>query len=214
MKIFVLSVSVWRANDYYECANTNPLHVDKFIFKSVEEAQQFALEALESNDEVYNDGTIYVADVDFDEVKELCLFDSEQEFWEGIRGNLHENLVANLVIEKGEEHSGCYCHNFNFEQPLRGAIVVVWQWVKYVGYARKCVEIRYAYDYETFICLTKKDKTFCNQMDIVMTADEVAKSTNLELDLITKLHEERDWRWTNPSNVDWFIDLLTPSDDV
>ena len=60
MKIFVLSVSVWRANDYYECANTNPLHVDKFIFKSVEEAQQFALEALHFELQKYKEnGVIY-----------------------------------------------------------------------------------------------------------------------------------------------------------
>ena len=103
-----------------------------------------------------------------------------------------------------------YCNNYDFDKSIDGSIVIVWSWHRYVGYARKCAEIRYAYLNETERNLTKEDKSFVNQMDVVMTKEEVEASKHLKEDLFEKLVSNRDyWKSTNPEFVEEQIEWLT-----
>lgn len=209
MKVTALAVSVWHADDYLNDRNTNPMCVDKYVFKNEEEAKAFALN-LDHDSDIYNDGTIYEAELDTQEVLELTYFDSEDEFWEGIHGNLHEDEVADMVIDEDDCGVPCDCANYDFDKTLEGAILVIWSWQTHVGYARKCEGLRYGYSDDTEELLTKQDRTFVSQMDVVMTADEVAASSNLESDLTDRLLGHRDtWKWTNPNHVEFLIGQIT-----
>ncbi len=208
MKLTALSVSVWDADDYLHDRNTDPLAIDRYLFESEEEAKAFAL-TLDYDSEIYNEGWIYEADIDDEEILALTLFDTIGEFLQGMRGNLHEEEIAQWVVEQDGCGTPCDCANYDFDRSLGGAILVVWSWQTYVGYARKCMEIRYAYPNETAALLTKQDRTYVSQVDVAMTAEEVAASKDIKADLEGALLGNCDcWKWTNPQHVEFLISHL------
>ena len=208
MKITVLSINVWHADDYLNERNTNPMRVDKYIFKNEEEAKTFALN-LDQDSDIYLDGTIYEAELDTQEVLELTYFDSVDEFWEGINGNLHENEVANMVIDEDGCGVPCDCANYDFNKSIEGAIIIMWSWQTYVGYARKFEGIVRCKHGDTETLLVKQDRIFATQADIIMTAEEVAASTDLQSDLTERLLGNRyKWKWCNEYFVRELIDIF------
>ena len=80
-------------------------------------------------------------------------------------------------------------------------------WQTHVGYARKCEALRYGYSDDTESLLTKEDRCYSTQCDVVMTADEVAACADLAEALMDKLHDSS-WKWTNPEFVDSLINDL------
>lgn len=74
---------------------------------------------------------------------------------------------------------------------------------------RTRAEIRYAYHNETERNLTKEDRTYVKQMDVVMTKEEVEASQDLAADLYEKLTSRDYWKWTNPEFVEEQIEWLT-----
>lgn len=208
MKIYTLANSVWDADDYLNQRNTNPKFTDFYVFQSNEQAENFALNGLDYDDDIYNDGTIYEAELSDEEVLEITGFDSVDDFWQGIRGNLHEEEIGRMVAdEDGWNGYPIDCANYNYDKTLEGAILVMWSWQTYVGYARKCEGIRYGYSDDTEALLTKQDKVNAGQVDVVMTAEEVEQAgDDLKEELSTRLHNG--WKWTNPNHVDFLIEML------
>ena len=209
MKLYALSVSVWGSDDYIPDRNTNPLMTEKYLFATEEEARKFAKEETDADDRYYNDGWLCTAEIDDKDILDLTSYDTIEDFADAMRGNLHEDEIAEWVIDN-DKSGGDYveCNNYDFDKSLDGAILVVWSWQTYVGYARKIEELRYAYYGETERILTKRDKTFVSQIDVVMTAEEVAASTDLESDLIDELLANGNWKWTNPWKVERLIDEI------
>lgn len=61
---------------------------------------------------------------------------------------------------------------------------------------------------EFYLFGDKEDKSFVSQVDIVMTAEEVAQAgDDLQLQLYDRLHEES-WRWQNVGFVETLIQLF------
>lgn len=206
MKLYALSISVWDADDYLNDRNTNPRTTDRYLFKTEEEAKQFAMENTYADADDYNDCWLCSADIDNEEILDLTLFDTIEEFADNMSGNLHEEEIAQWVFDEDRIGGNMVeCNNYDFDKSLDGAILVVWAWHRYVGYAREIRELRYAYYRETERVLTKRDATFVSQVDVVMTAEEVEKTEDLESDLIDKLLVDSNWKWTNTNKVERLI---------
>ena len=81
---------------------------------------------------------------------------------------------------------------------LEGSILVFWSWQTYVGYCRKCEEIRYAYyDEDEKICI-KEDRTYRTQCDVLCTAEELeGLSKDDIMNLVNQKLGESHWKWQN-----------------
>lgn len=219
MKLHALVNSVWHADDWFSGSNCNPMNNEYYLFGSFEDAEQYAKQ-LDVDSDFFNDGTIYTADVDEETILELsgcetieCFNEMLAEPYSNVPrmksyGEDEKACVAEHVqnISRGEAQVDCA--NYDFDKSLEGAILVVWNWQRYVGYARECECLRYASEGETEKLLTKEDKSFVSQVDIVMTAEEVAQAgDDLQLQLYDRLHEES-WRWQNVGFVETLIQLF------
>lgn len=211
-KFFAFANSVWHADDYLYGCNCNPRYVERSLLASFEEVQAMSAETSADFD-IYNDGWYYEAELDEETILEITDYETIEEFNEHWNGDGLRTDAENSIIDYiCENYNGdpIDCNNYDFDKSIDGSIVIVWSWHRYVGYARKCAEIRYAYLNETERNLTKEDKSFVNQMDVVMTKEEVEASKNLKEDLFEKLLSNRDyWKWTNPEFVEEQIEWLT-----
>lgn len=91
---------------------------------------------------------------------------------------------------------------------LDGALLIVWSWEKYIGYARNFIELRLGTDREDETLLLKQDKVFAQQVDILLTADEMEKmsSDDIENYLWNELLDNG-WKWTNERAVEKAISI-------
>ena len=207
MKLFVLAVSVWDANDWLNQRNTNPRYVDVYLYDSEKKAKEKA-KNVDVDSDIYNDGTIYVGELTTKQIKEIagCTM---KEFKKMLKepysttnrcknwGEDEKGDVASEILRYPDNEYPVYCPNYDFDKTLEGCVLVCWSWQKYIGYARKCIEVRYADDSDTEALLTKEDKTFVAQWDVLLTAEEVSEATNIQ-DAIREALQDGDWRWTNP----------------
>ena len=220
MELYALANSVWHADDYLNDRNTNPMCTDLYLFATEEEAKDFAINSLSYDDDIYNDGTIYSADIAEEDILEATGFESMEDFNEALAepysteprkknfGEDEKAAVAQLVMDEDGCGIPCDCANYDFGKSLEGAILVMWSWQTYVGYARKCEGLRYGYSDDTEELLTKQDRVFAGQVDVVMTAEEVEASEDLQNDLTERLLQKRDWKWTNPDFVEFSIETI------
>lgn len=211
MELFVLANSVWHSDDFLNSRNTNPMRVDMYLFLNREDAENKA-ENLECDFDIYNDCTIYQKNMTEDEIAEFINEDmSVEEFLRDYYDNPHYNRELKEEICSYPDDEDCIeGANYDFNKSLDGAILIVWSWHRYTGYARKCEEIRYAYYKETEEVLTKQDRTFVSQIDVLLTAEEVEECKDDE-ELKERLMErcfDGTWKWTNPGTVENMIDSI------
>ena len=215
---YVLSISIWDADDFLNNRNCDPISTDFYLYKTKEEAKEMA-KNLEVSEKFYNDGMIYTGELDDDEILEISGFDTIDDFNEALKepystnqnvknfGEKEKSLVAHEIIENSLEEEIVECANFDFDESLEGCILVFWYWEKYVGYARKCIDVRKAFSDDTFKILTKSDKTFITQCDILLTSEEVEKADNL-CDAIQEALLKSSWKWQNTDFVKSIINDL------
>lgn len=215
-KLYCLAVSVWDADDYLNDRNTNPNCTDLYLYATREEAEKKAAEVDTDND-IYNEGTIYTGELYEDEILELTGFDTIDDFNEALAepystdarmknfGEDEKTEVARAIMENPTDEDSIECANYDFNKTLDGCILVFWRWERYIGYARKCIEVRRAYSNEDETLLTKQDKVFAAQCDILLTKEEVENADDLQEAIREKLEDEA-WKWTNRSFVGFLIE--------
>lgn len=211
MKLYVLAVSVWDAGDYLNQRNTNPMCVDLYLYDSAKKAELKA-QNLDVDSDYYNDATIYEGELSTQEIKEIthCTIQifkkmlKEPYSTTNSRKNWGEDEkrdVAREILRSPDDEYPVDAANYDFDKSLEGCILICWEWHRYIGYARKCIEIRYAYDSDTETMLTKQDRIFAKQWNILLTAEEVSSASNIQ-DAIRCALESSDWKWTNPEFAD------------
>jgi len=210
--LYVLANSVWDADDYLNDRNTNPKWTDLYLYATREEAEKKASE-LDTDDDIYNDGTIYTGELDKDEILELTGFDTIDDFNEALAepystearvknfGEDEKTEVARAIMENPTNEDIIECANYDFNKTLDGCILVFWSWERYIGYARKCIEVRRAYSDEKESLLTKQDKVFATQCDILLTAEEVEQADDLQ-EAVREAMERESWKWNNTRFVE------------
>ena len=209
--LFVLLNNVWDADDYLNGNNCNPKCTDMYLFDSEDELKDFAMK-LDANRDIYNDCYMVNGEVDEETILELsgceCMEDfneilatpySEQYGWRE-----KEEVAKYILDEFNSTMKDVEAANYDFDKSIEGAIIVVWSWERYIGYARKCKEVRYAQYGEKEDMLTKADKVFVPQCDIVMTKEEVESCGDIRAELEERLLTDS-WKWTNPGVVKSFI---------
>lgn len=211
IKLFVLAVDVWNADDYLNDRNCNPKRTDTYLYATREEAEQKA-QNLDTDDDIYNDGTIYTGELTEQEILDITGYETIEDFNEAMAepystdpnmknlGEFEKGDVAKEIIDNSTDEYTIECVNYDFNKSLEGCILVFWSWERYIGYARKCIEVRRAYNDETETILTKQDKVFATQCDILLTADEVGNADNLQ-DAVLDALAKSEWKWTNPKFV-------------
>lgn len=212
MELFVLANSVWNSDDYLNDRNTSPKRMDLYLFLNREDAE-YKAENLECDFDIYNDCTIFKKNMTEEEIMSFLSDDFEDinDFIENHLTNPHYNSELKKEIREHPDDEDCIeAANYDFDKSLDGAILIVWSWHRYIGYARNCKEIRYTYYRETEQILTKQDRTFVSQVDVLLTAEEVMECKSDE-ELKERLMEicfDGTWKWTNPDEVEKMIDLL------
>jgi hypothetical protein len=210
-KLYVLKNDVWDANDYLNGRNTDPHRTDLYLYATEEEAEQKAM-SLDVDNEIYNDCTLCTGEISEDDILYLTGYETIEEFDEAMAepystkarvknfGEDEKSEVAQAIFENPTEERQVECSNYDFDKSLEGAVLVFWSWERYVGYARKCIEVRRAYSEETETLLTKQDKVFATQCDILLTAEEVENADDLQYAIRERL-EDGSWKWNNTSFV-------------
>lgn len=214
-ELWALDVTSWNASDYFE-GRSGGSTTFTYLFATSDEAKAFAM-GIDTDSDSYNECLLYHGELTEEEILEESGFETMEDFDEALRepystvwnrknfGEDEKTAVAVYIQEKYDNTSEeIPCANYDFDKSIKGAIIVVWSWHQYVGYAREFKELRYATYDETEKMLTKEDRTFVPQVDIVMTADEVANSKHLREELTEILHRDH-WKWTKPSHVDFAI---------
>ena len=150
----------------------------------------------------------------FGEYDEFCLWKAEiapddldetdWEVWEEDLDSFDDEKFYELINEQ-------YCTEWedvkevSYNYPsVEGALLVVWNWEKYVGYARNINEIRRGMYGETEEICCKEDKVFRPQVDVLCTAAELEGLTREEeRDLVEERLRGgyRDWRWTRQADA-------------
>lgn len=207
-QLFVLMNNVWDADDYLNDRNCNPKRTDTYLYATCEECEQKA-QALDTDDDIWNDGTIYEGELTEDEILELTGYESIEEFDEALAepystearvknlGEDEKGEVAAAIIESPKDEWPVECANYDFDKSLEGAVLVFWSWERYVGYARKFIEVRRGYSDDKEALLTKQDKVFATQCDVLLTADEVSEAgDDLHEVMLDKL-QDGSWKWQN-----------------
>lgn len=214
-ELWALDVTSWNAGDYFagKCCNST---TETYLFATSDEAKAFAM-GIDTDSDSYYECMLFHGELTDEEILEASGFETMDDFDEALRepystdwhrrnfGEDEKIAVAVYLQEKYDDTmEETPCANYDFDKSIEGAIIVVWSWHKHVGYAREFKELRYATYDETEKMLTKEDRTFVPQVDIVMTADEVANSKHLREEL-TEILQRDHWKWTKPSHVDMAI---------
>ena len=211
IKLFVLAVNIWDADDYLNDRNTNPKRTDLYLYTDREKATDKA-NNLDIDNDIYNVATIYEGELSQEEILQLTRFEDIADFNEALEepysvdprvknfGEFEKTEVAMAIMENPTGEESVECANYDFEKSLEGAILVFWSWQRYIGYARKCLEVRRAHSDDTEKILLKQDMVFATQCDILLTAEEVNNADNLQ-DAILEELAKSSWKWTNPEFV-------------
>lgn len=215
-KLFVLANNVWDADDYLNDRSCNPRWTDLYLYATVEEAEQKAMN-LDVDNDIYNEGTIYEGELTDDEILELTGFESIDDFNEALAepystearvknfGEDEKGEVARAIIDDPTDEHTVECANYDFDKTLDGCVLVFWRWERYIGYARKLVDVRRAYDDDTETLLTKQDKVGATQCDVLLTKQEAEDADNLQETIREKL-ESGSWKWQNEGAIESMIE--------
>jgi hypothetical protein len=206
-KLYVLENTIWDAADYLNGESCNPIRTDLYLYETSEEAKQKAM-SLDANNEVYNDCTLYTGEISEDDILSLTGYETIEEFDEAMAepystdsriknlGEFEKGDVAQAIFENPTEERTIDCVNYDFNKSLDGSVLVLWSWERYIGYARKLIEVRRATSEDTEAILTKKNKVYATQCDILFTAEDVENADDLKAAIRERL-EDGSWKWTN-----------------
>ena len=206
-KLYVLENKVWGANDYLSGKNCDPHRTDLFLYATEEEAEKKAL-SLYYNNEVYNECSLYTGELSEEEILDLTGYETIEEFNEALAepystkarvknfGEDEKNEVAQAIFYNPLDERSIECANYDFDKSLEGAVLVFWSWERYIGYARKLLEVRRAYSDDTEVLLTKQDRVCAIQCDVLLTASDVEEADNLNEAILERL-ENSSWKWNN-----------------
>ena len=214
-ELWALNVSSCNAGDYFSGKSCD-YSSEMYLFATREEAKTFAM-GIDTDSDSYNECMLFNGKLTEDEILEASGFETIEDFNEALRepysanwnrknyGEDEKKAVAAYIMEEyNSTMEDVPCANYDFGKSIEGAIIVLWSWHQHIGYAREFKELRYATYDETEALLTKEDRVTAVQVDIVMTADEVANSKCLR-DELTDILQREHWKWTKPSNVDFAI---------
>lgn len=200
--------NVWDADDYLNDRNCNPKWTDTYLYATEEQAEQKAKE-LDVDDDIWNDATIYEGELSDEEILLLTGYETIEEFDEALAepysteprvknlGEDEKGEVAAAIIDNPTDERPVDCANYDFDKSLEGAVLVFWSWERYIGYARKFIEIRRADSSDTEAILTKEDKVFATQCDVLLTAEQVEEAgEDLHEVMLCRL-QDGSWKWQN-----------------
>ncbi len=217
-KLYVLAVSVWDANDYIRFRDhnesLNPGDTRLYLFASEDDAEKY-VNTLDVDNDIYNTAYLFVGELTDEELLELTGYETIEEFDEALAepystnprvknlGEDEKGEVAQAVVDDGTLLREVKCPNYDFNKSLNGALLVFWSWHRYIGYARKLIELRYATADDTEALLTKRDSVSATQCDVLLTADEVAGMTGEELEeKVRQILHEDSWKWVNSGAIE------------
>ena len=123
--------------------------------------------------------------------------------------------VENKEYDDAEDFYNEYCPEFDVEflefvkteegKDIRGAVVIKWQWNKYVGYSRNFVDIGIAGQYpyhnilkEIDLITGDEDRVFSTNYSVLATKEELEEYGE---DVLMRNMIEGDWRWNNVEDV-------------
>lgn len=210
-KLFVLANNVWNADDYLKDRCCDPVHTDLYLYATIEEAREKA-KTVDTDNETWNDGTIYEGELTDNEILELTGFESIDDFNEALAepystearvknfGEDEKGEVAQTIIEDSTNEYPVECANYDFDKSLDGCVLVFWRWERYIGYARKLIDVRRAYDDDTEALLTKQDRVGVTQCDVLLTKQEADDADDLQEAIREKL-ESDSWKWQNEDAI-------------
>ena len=208
--LFVLANNVWDADDYLNDRNCNAIRYDLYLYATKEECIDKA-KSLDTRCDIYNDAFICSKEMEESEILELTGYETIEEFDEALRepystdarkknlGEDEKGEVAAAIRENYDEEFDVECANYDFDKSLEGAVLVFWSWERYIGYARKFIEIRRGYSDDTEALLTKQDKVFATQCDVVLTAEQVEEAGDDLHEAILDRLTDGTWKWQNQS---------------
>lgn len=209
--------NVWRASGYLNDANCNPLRTDLYLYATDKEAEKKAT-SLDYSNEVYNECSLYTGELSEEEILDLTGYETIEDFNEALAepystkarvknfGEDEKEEVAQAIFDDPLEERSIECANYDFDKSLDGAILVFWSWERYIGYARKLVEVRRAFSNETAEMLVKEDRVGAIQCDILLTSEEVEKAADLDEAILERL-ENSSWKWNNQNYIPYAITM-------
>lgn len=119
--------------------------------------------------------------------------------WEFIDDIQFDNTDLFEIIKKNDSVDDIdYFYITHEYKSLEGCILVFWSWQTYVGYCRKCEEIRYAYSNETSKICIKEDRCYRIQCSILCEVEEIKNLSHEEInDLVNQKLSDSHWKWQN-----------------
>ena len=101
-------------------------------------------------------------------------------------------------------------------ESMEDGILLYWSWQKYIGYARKAINLEYCIMPETTRLCKPVDKVFATQCTFLLSSDDIMSCSDKE-ELIMLLQQKIDdmGKWQNNINVEDFIeDLYKKTEDT
>lgn len=125
------------------------------------------------------------------------LTQEDLEGWEDYEAeDFSDSDLEEIIEEIGCEYD-CSLESSYEYQDIQGDILVIWNFERYIGYARNINEIRKGFFGETEKVCCKVDKVFRPQADILIKKSELEGLTaEEEKALIEERLYNQDWRWT------------------
>ena len=142
----------------------------------------------------YDEFSLWYCDLDMDDLEEVD--------WEGIEEGMaaFEDEDLEEIIHESDTAVYDYSKEISYDYPsVDGDYLVVWNWERYIGYARNINEIRKGMYGETEEMCCHTDRVFCPQVSVLIKAQELeGLSKDQEYELLKDRLDEpsEDWRWT------------------
>ena len=140
---------------------------------------------------------------------EVCLYESEIYADDILEITSHDEIME--LFEDTDFEVLESKQLFPDYKSIEGAIIVEWEWHKYVGYARnfKALEIGAHNETEEDLITGNEDYVFRTCKSLLMSSEETKNKTDDELRGM--LEDElfgKDWKWTKISNIEAEIECI------
>ena len=162
--------------------------------KMEEECQSCKSEAGE-----YNEFWLCYCEVTQEDIEEWA----DYKGWEDYEAEDFSDSDLEEIIEETGRDEYDYCLESSYDyQDIQGDLLVIWNWERYIGYARNINEIRKGFFGETEKVCCKEDKVFRPQADILVKKSELEGLTaSEEKELIEERLFGQDWIWTRQAEA-------------
>lgn len=173
----------YKAMQYRWKESADPQIGDEAYFFTLEDAIEYATKI---NCEI---GFYPVVDSIFISYEDLNGVDFRQDFELAYLDDYKQYNIESETVFEGTENTG---------EDLEGAVVVVWNYEKHVGYARNFESVRFASAGETEASLVtgNEDRTFSSNQSVLLTAAEVKELQGEELlNAVMDELSKPGWKW-------------------